>query len=324
MRGLRRRVTGGIGFRPSHAVTRLPSVIVDTAPSYTASLAALTDKHPQIAAALRVAEQRRADRLAMYLDGARLRGLEQLYTYLNAAAEAFSDSPTLAPLRFLVDRVRADYVTALEATLSGYQGVAADAMRDVMEVECLLLDFAAHPDNAQEWLQSDEAVRRRKYMPVKVRERLQSAGVPPFADDDFEPVDYKCHSESLHVNPGQARLSTRGPDPDDDRIPFYNDLGFIEMFEHGHRALVAIELLRFSASDQSPHDFAPLMDRDAFDDAYARTHQMQIMMTAMVMGPQILRERLGREPTLAEQLTYIKDEVAQKSRPFGPSEPAHD
>lgn len=297
---------------------------VDSAPSYVESLAVLADRHPQIAAALRVAEKRRAERLAMYLDGARLQGLEQLYTYLDAAAEAYSDSPMLAPLRFLVDRVSADYVTALEATLSGYQGVAADAMRDVMEVECLLLDFAAHPDNAQEWLHSDEALRRRKYMPVRVRERLQSAGVPPFADDDFEPVDYKSHSESLHVNPGQARLSTRGPDPDEDPIPFYGDLGFIEMFEHGHRVLVAIELLRFSASDQSPSEFTPLTDRDAFDDAYARTHQNQVTMTAMVMGPQILREKLGREPTTAELLTYVKDEVAQKSRPFGPSESAHD
>jgi hypothetical protein len=296
---------------------------VSTSLPYTASLSALADKHPQIATALRVAEQRREDRLAMYLDGARLQGLEQLYTYLDAAVEAYANSLTLAPLRFLLDRVRADYVTALEATLSGYQGVAADAMRDVMEVECLLLDFAAHPANAQEWLQSDEALRRRKYMPVKVRERLQSAGVPPFADDDFEPVDYKAHSESLHVNPGQARLSTRGPDPGEDPIPFYDDLGFIEMFEHGHRVLVAIELLRCITLG-SPADFAPLMDRDAFDDAYARTHQMQIIMTAMVMGPQVLRERLGREPTLAEQLTYVKDEVAQKSRSFGPSESTHD
>lgn len=297
-------------------------MVVGTSPPYNASLAALAEKHPQIASALRVAEQRRGDRLAMYLDGARLQGLEQLYTYLGAAVEAYANSSTLAPLRFLLDRVRADYVTALEATLSGYQGVAADAMRDVMEVECLLLDFAAHPTNAQEWLQSDEALRRRKYTPVKVRERLQSAGVSPFADDDFEPVDYKSHSESLHVNPGQARLSTRGPDPDEDPIPFYNDLGFIEMFEHGHRVLVAIELLRFITLG-SPADFAPLMERDTFDDAYARTHQMQVMMTAMVMGPQVLRERFGREPTLAEQLTYVKHEVTQKSRPFGPPESMH-
>ncbi len=297
-------------------------MVVSTEP-YAASLSTLEGKHPQIAAALRVAEQRRADRLVTYLDGARLRGLEQLYTYLDAAAKSYSDSPELAPLRFLVDRVRADYETALEATLSGFQGVSADAMRDVMEVECLLLDFAAHPENAQEWLQSDEALRRRKYTPVRVRERLQSAGVPPFADDDFEPVDYKSHSESLHVNPGQARLSTRGPDPDDDPIPFYNDLGFIEMFEHGHRVLVAIELLR-CVTLGSPADFKPLMDRDAFDDAYARTHQMQVMMTAMVAGPSILHEKMGREPTISEQLTYVKDEVARKSRPFGPSESAHD
>lgn len=59
------------------------------------SLSALVDKHPQIAAALRVAEQRRADRLATYLYGARLQGLQQLCTYLDAAAKSYSDSPPL-------------------------------------------------------------------------------------------------------------------------------------------------------------------------------------------------------------------------------------
>jgi hypothetical protein len=77
----------------------------------------------------------------------RLKGLEQLYTYLDAAIESYSLIPKLAVLAFLVRRVRADFETALEATLSGYQGVASDAMRDVMEIEGLLLDFAAHPTN---------------------------------------------------------------------------------------------------------------------------------------------------------------------------------
>ena len=91
--------------------------------------------------------------------------MEQLFTYLDAAAKAYEDIPALARVAFLVERVKADYQTALEATLSGYQGVAADAMRDVMEIECLLLDFAANEGSANEWLDADEALLRTKYRP---------------------------------------------------------------------------------------------------------------------------------------------------------------
>ena len=55
--------------------------------SYQESLAILEESKPLIASALRKADARRADRLAGYLDGMRLRGLEQLYAYLDAAAK---------------------------------------------------------------------------------------------------------------------------------------------------------------------------------------------------------------------------------------------
>lgn len=265
------------------------------------------------------AERRRSERLATFLDGARLRGLEQLFAYLEAAAKAYADLPAIAGVAFLIERIRADYQTALEATLSGYQGVAADAMRDVMEIECLLLDFATNEGNADEWLSSDESLRRRKYMPVRVRERLQERGMPPFANDDFEPIDYKAHSESLHVNPGRMRTSMRGPDPAEDPVPCYGDFGFIEMFEHGARILMAIELLRAVAMGV-PDDFAPLAPRDEFNDGHARTHQMQVMMVGFVQGPAALRESLRREPTATDLLRYVQGEVKAKSRPFGPSD----
>lgn len=102
------------------------------------SLTLLKETRPRVARALMTAQERRTQRLASYLGGARLQGLEQHHEYLDAAEKAYSDSPKLVKLAFLVRRVRADYETALEATLSGYQGVAADAMRDVMEIEALL------------------------------------------------------------------------------------------------------------------------------------------------------------------------------------------
>jgi hypothetical protein len=285
---------------------------------YADMLSALAVSRPLIAEALITAERRRRERLERYLEGARFSGLEQLFAYLEAAADAYASLPPIEDVAFLVRRIRADYQTALEATLSGFQGVAADAMRDVMEIECLLLDFAAHGDHVQEWLTCDDATRRRKYMPVKVRERLQAAGVEPFANDDFEPVDYKAHSDALHVNPSQGpSAGLRGPDPVEDPVPFFQDLGFIEMFEHGNRILMAVELLRVVAMGPSA-DYEPLTPRGRFDDAHARTHQMQLMMMGFIQGPAILRERLGHEPSSLDLLQYIRDEIAFKGREFGP------
>ena len=103
--------------------------------SYQKSLAVLEESKPRIAQALRKANDRRTERLAGLIDGMRLRGLEQLNVYLDAAIESYASLPAIADLAFLLNRVRADFQTALEATLSGYQGVATDAMRDVMEIE---------------------------------------------------------------------------------------------------------------------------------------------------------------------------------------------
>jgi hypothetical protein len=282
--------------------------------AYEESLESLDQTRPLVSRALIAVHERRTARLAMLLDGAGLRGLEQLHAYLYAAERAYVDLPAIEKLAILVARVRADFETALEATLSGYQGVASDSMRDVMEIETLLLDFAAHPDNIGEWLQNDPGVRRRKYQPVKVRTRLQEVGIEPFASDDYEPVDYQAHSEALHVSP-VGTLTGRGPEPPiDDAFPFVSDLGFIEMFQHGNRILTAIELLRVvSLRRDGQTDYVPLTARDEFDDAYGRTREMQVIVMALVQGPSILTAELGRQPTDAELLRYLAREIETKS-----------
>ncbi len=285
-------------------------------------LCLLKESKPSLAHALILAERRRSERLAGYLEGKRLRGLEQLFSYLEAAEKAYGETPAIAGAAFLVGRVRSDYQTALEATLSGYQAVASDAMRDVMEIECLLLDFAASPENLDEWLESDASLRRTKYWPVKVRTRLQSLGVEPFAHDDFEPIDYNAHSESLHVTPGQT-VPVRGPDPLNDLLPFYGDIGFMEMFEHGRRVLRAIELLRGVAME-SLDDYVPLAHRDEFDSAHSRTYEMQVMMIGFMEAPAVLRGRLGRESTTAERLQYVLEELETKCWPSGPGKEKSD
>lgn len=283
-------------------------------------LKSLRGPTPLLAEALTVADMRRSARLSSLLDGPRLRGLEQLYAYLDAAVKAYAEIPAIAGVAFLIQRVKSDYKTALEATLSGYQGVAADAMRDVMEIEYLLLDFAASEDqsHAEEWLNAGDSLGN-KYWPATVRTRLKRSGVPPFANDGFEPIDYKAHSKALHVNPGPSAVASRGPDPLEEPVPFYSELGFIEMFEHGHRILWAIELLRAVALGV-PDDYEPLMARDDFDDAYERTRRLQVMMVGFIEGPTMLRERLGREPTVAEILGHVRDELAAMGGSIDPSD----
>lgn len=92
----------------------------------------------------------------------------------------------------------------------------------------------------------------------------------------------------------------------------------MEMFEHGSRIMTAIDLLRFVALG-APDNYQPLTARNDFDDAHARTHQTQVMIVALTSGPAALAAILGREPTTAELLKYVGDEVAAKSRPFGPA-----
>jgi hypothetical protein len=284
---------------------------VSDVPAYQDSLSTLAVSRPLIARSLRLAEERRAQRLAGYLDGMRFAGLEQLRTYLDAAVESFAAVPALADLAFLVSRVRADFETALEATLSGYQGVASDAMRDVMEIEGLLLDFATHPGNAAEWIKADRRMLIRKYGPAAVRDRLKAADVAPYSNEGFEPVDYQAHSAALHVTPGRTMPNDRGPEAPN--LPsLFADLGFMEMFEHGHRILLAIELTRIIGLG-FPDDYTPLTPRDDFDAAHERTQEMQVFMIGFVQGPQVLRKELGREPTASEVLEYVADEVRSKS-----------
>lgn len=61
----------------------------------------------------------------------RLAGLH-LRHHLDELLQAFIADPTLRRIAFLIHRSRADLETAMEATLSGYIAVAADAMRDIL------------------------------------------------------------------------------------------------------------------------------------------------------------------------------------------------
>lgn len=272
---------------------------------YDTLLASLAEGQPLLSADLGKANVQRAARLATYLGGARLKGLEQLTRYLLLAEESYSANEATAQFAFLVRRVRADFQTALEAALSGFGAVASDAMRDVMEIEALLLLFAVDSGSGVQWLTCDSKTRRNQFPPVKVRARLSKAGIPPFSNDGFEPVDYRAHSESLHVTPGETPLTSKGLTYGHDGL--FDDLPFVEMFEHGNRAMAAIEMFRIVRQNINRDDYTPLSARDEFDEAYQRTSQMQVIILAFFTAPAELETELGRAPTTSEVLRRVAD-----------------
>lgn len=243
---------------------------------YGELLDVVSDLYPRLAVALRSAEEQRVERLRSYVDDVvRLKGLEQLFEFLDDASKAYLAGPTLAPLTFMINRTVADFETAIEASLSGYMGVAFDAMRDVMEIEALLLDFAVDQARIEEWLHADQKIRMKLYGPSKVRERLKGAGVAPFANDDFEPNDYRGHSEALHVTPPTLSLSPRGRD-NNGRFTIFNQVGFSEMFEHAQRVAHAIGTLRWRVSGGV--DQPPLAPRDDFIAGFKKAKESEIIV----------------------------------------------
>ena len=145
-------------------------------PSYEDTIARIKDSKPRLALILQQAQQQRARRTDSLVGGARFKGIEQLLDHLIALSEGFASDQALNRLAFLVQRAEADLETATEATLSGYVAVAADAMRDVMEIQNLLLDFALAPDHIPEWLGGDRKTLVGKFGPARIRDRLHAAG----------------------------------------------------------------------------------------------------------------------------------------------------
>jgi hypothetical protein len=200
---------------------------------YSGLLATLAAARPRLARVLGKAEENRRKHLANLLNGARLKGLEALLLWLDEAAVAYEGNEDLRRIAFLIRRATADFETAAEATLSGYPSVAADAMRDVMEIEMLLFDFILDASRIDEWLHASPADRRKRFQAGKLRKRLKAAGpgVNRFTAQTASDVDYRAHSEALHVAPmtviGKGLISD-----DEDRLAgLMSDMGYWEIFE---------------------------------------------------------------------------------------------
>lgn len=247
----------------------------DQAPSFDEVLQRLAATRPALAEELREAHSRRTRAIAARLEGVRLEGLDVLLVYLAKVGQAWERDDGLRQLAPLVDRLRRDFYTAAEATLSGYLAVAADAMRDAMEVENLIRDFVADPSQVPLWLARDPRDPPGPFRPVSVRARIRAAGLAsPSAN---EKGDYAAHSMALHVNSGLDRveLFRKGFVKEGD---FFADAGFWEIFEHARRVIGALDLARQRLAAR-PRRIPTGSRVKAVRRAWERTQEMQLLFT---------------------------------------------
>jgi uncharacterized membrane protein len=175
------------GFEYLHIVLRDLLRALEAAPAEAptrasfAGAGAMRENLPRLTSTLARADALRRERIDRLRDGARFRGLDEVLTNLDELRSAFDDDVALRRLSFLIERCVADFETAIENALSGYLSVAMDAMRDVMEVENLLVDFAVDTEHIERWLAADARTLRTTYAPAEVRNRLHRAQVGAYA-----------------------------------------------------------------------------------------------------------------------------------------------
>jgi hypothetical protein len=267
--------------------------------------AALLGRTPLLAKDLQKISGFRAMMLKAYAPGVRLEGLDDLLAYLDLAHAAYDSDTALALSSRLIRRARADFVMALDAALAGLVAVAADCMRDVLEIEMLLLDFATDPSANRRWLDATDSERRRRWAPGAVRKRLREASVDVFTTS-AEGEDYKAHSLALHVNPHEPLIGRRGQVTS----PWEVDAAFWDIFEHGARLVTAIEVLRAVRWRDGLH-VPELHDLKRFNRARDRVHETQETYFAVIEGTSKLTEELGRPPTAEERWSVVNDKLTR-------------
>jgi hypothetical protein len=278
-------------------------------PAYHELLAKLPDTMPRLHRSLSAADRNRRNNLQRFLPGILLPGLEELLTYLDNICRAFDEDERLKVIAFLPRRIVFDFEASLEAALVGSLSVVSDLMRDVMEVELLLTDFTFHESHMDEWLRSSPRKRERTFGPGKIRKRLRDIGWDRYSDS-VAGVDYRAHSESLHVSPPVHPFFGKGYTPANELT---QAACFWEMFEHARRILEAIEIIRDMRAGSDWGDIPHTKELEKVRDAWIRTRRLQAMYVALIQAPSALRKELGRQPTIDEVVQKVRDQFAERS-----------
>lgn len=188
-----------------------------------------------------------ADALREHFPGTYFAGFDEIADVLDAVKKAFDQSSRLMDIAFLVTRVGKDFASAIDAALSGFNGVVLDTMRDVMEVEYLFRDFSNDSSRISMWLEADRSILLREFSPSALRRRIADAAGkrPQDLPDAFE---YRLHSEGLHVSPSFILSDLAGKGFADVPSRRATEFAFAEMFEHARRFLLAANSLGATAA----------------------------------------------------------------------------
>jgi len=103
-------------------------------------------------------------------------------------------------------------------------------MRDVMEIEFLLRDFAAEPRNLDTWLAADFKTLSDRFRANHLGQR-HAGRLGKRPEELGEHSDYKAHSFALHVTPWPSPFSAKGFRGAD--VSFGIDMAFWELFDTG-------------------------------------------------------------------------------------------
>lgn len=205
---------------------------------YLIMLKTITPDYPNLGAALNRAETNRAFRFkSLAKAGRQLHALDEILAYTGELERYFTEAPKVSRIAFLLHRVHGDLATAVESFLSGFHKTVLDAMRDVMEIEFLMRDFAITPWHIEEWLTASPKIRHNKFRPAVLRQRY-AASKERTASDMPEADDYRGHSGLIHVLPYENFIV--GATPGEAADALGSIVCLYDIFEHARRFFAAV------------------------------------------------------------------------------------
>lgn len=147
-----------------------------------------------------------------------------------------------------------------------------------MEIEFLLRDFYYQLVNIFDWLTCSAKERNDRFRPAILRQRhAQRIGRQP--QDLGEALDYRAHSELLHVSPYESPFGVRGLGRAE---IVFGDACFCEIFEHARRLLFECHRLRRKLARHVRSPAGPLRGLKKVRDAWERTRQLQAIWLALL------------------------------------------
>jgi hypothetical protein len=161
-------------------------------PPYYAALQEISKSYPLVTEALMRSDRHRPRRLQQFIDAVDLQAMERLLEFLMSASHLLAGDKQMNDLAFLPIRIGDDVRMSLEGLLSGYLQIASDAMRDAIETELLIRDFALNPAQISIWRNADEALLRRSFKPFDLRDR-QAKALGINVRDLPDSTDYSAH-----------------------------------------------------------------------------------------------------------------------------------